>query len=30
LLGQAMVVLALDGVWFAYDYIQEQLHKGGP
>ena len=27
---QAMVVLALDGVWFAYDFIQEQLHKGAP
>ncbi|KAK9905450.1 hypothetical protein WJX75_000141 [Coccomyxa subellipsoidea] len=22
-------VLLLDGVWFAYDYIQEFLHKGG-
>lgn len=26
---QAIVVLALDGAWAAYDFIQEQMHKGG-
>lgn len=26
----AAVILALDGVWAAYDFIQEQLHKAGP
>ena len=25
---QAMGVLALDGAWAAYDFIQEQIHKG--
>ena len=26
--AQAILVLALDGAWAAYDFIQEQIHKG--